>query len=222
MWWGEFKTSKDNGKTWSKATRLPDGILGPVKDKPLQLDADTILAGSSTEDGGRHVHFELSYDNGDTWTKTANIPDTGFKPIQPTLLAHTTPDGLKLQALCRTEENVLAETWSTDNGKTWSSMAATKLPNNDSGVDSVALADGRFLLVYNPTIPTDPVKGRTPLNVAISKDGITWTNILTLENSLSGQFSYPAVIQTKDGLIHITYTYKRETIKYVVIDPKSF
>ncbi len=50
----------------------------------------------------------------------------------------------------------------------------------------------------------------------------TWTDILTLENSLSGQFSYPAIIQSSDGTIHITYTYKREHIKYVVIDPKSF
>ncbi len=235
LWWGEFKTSTDNGQTWSKATRLPEGILGPVKDKPIQLPDGTIVSGSSTENGGRHVHFELSTDNGQTWTRTPNLEDgstpagagattggTKFGPIQPTFLQHPSLTGPKLQALFRTTANVIAESWSSDQGKTWSPLAATKLPNNDSGIDSLTLADGRFLLVYNPTHKEDPVKGRTPLNVAISKDGLTWTDILTLDNSLSGQFSYPAVIQSQDGLIHITYTYKRETIKYVVIDPKSF
>ena len=59
---------------------------------------------------------------------------------------------------------------------------------------------------------------RTPLNVAISKDGRTWQDILVLEKE-PGEYSYPAVIQTKDGMVHITYTWKRRRIKHVVIDP---
>ena len=77
----------------------------------------------------------------------------------------------------------------------------------------MTLADGRFLLVYNHT-----PKGRTPLNVALSKDGIDWKPALVLENE-PGEFSYPAVIQARDGLVHITYTWQRQRIRHVVVDP---
>ena len=56
------------------------------------------------------------------------------------------------------------------------------------------------------------------LNAAVSTDGKQWQAALVLENS-PGEYSYPAVIQTRDGLVHITYTWKRERIKHVVVDP---
>jgi predicted neuraminidase len=95
-------------------------------------------------------------------------------------------------------------------------MTLTDLPNPNSGTDAVTLADGRQLLVYNHN-PEN--KGRSPLNVAISKDGRQWDAALVLENEPDVQFSYPAVIQSSDGLVHITYTWKRLKIKHVVLDP---
>jgi predicted neuraminidase len=68
--------------------------------------------------------------------------------------------------------------------------------------------------VYNHT-----AKGRSPLNVSVSDDGTTWEAALILESE-PGEYSYPAVIQTSDGLVHITYTWKRQRIKHVTIDPK--
>ena len=60
------------------------------------------------------------------------------------------------------------------------------------------------------------------LNVAVSADGITWEAAALLENDQKGtEFSYPAVIQTKDGLVHITYTWKRKLIRHVVLDPQK-
>ena len=61
-------------------------------------------------------------------------------------------------------------------------------------------------------------KGRSPLNVAVSRDGVAWDAALTLERD-PGEYSYPAVIQTSDGLVHVTYTWRRERIRHVVIDP---
>jgi predicted neuraminidase len=78
----------------------------------------------------------------------------------------------------------------------------------------VTLADGRQLIVYNHT-----PKGRTPLNVALSSDGKLWAAGLVLESE-PGEYSYPAVIQAPDGLVHVTYTWKRQRIMHVVIDPK--
>jgi predicted neuraminidase len=79
----------------------------------------------------------------------------------------------------------------------------------------VTLRDGRHLIVYNHT-----AEGRTPLNVAVSREGTSWDPLLVLERE-PGEYSYPAVIQTADGLVHVTYTWKRERIKHVIIDPAS-
>jgi predicted neuraminidase len=95
----------------------------------------------------------------------------------------------------------------------------TALPNPNSGIDAITLADGRHLLVYNHSSQN---KVRTPLNVAISTDGKNWIQILTLEDEPGAQFSYPAVIQSSDGMVHITYTWKRFRIKHVVLDPRRF
>jgi alpha-L-rhamnosidase len=86
----------------------------------------------------------------------------------------------------------------------------------------VTLQDGRQLLVYNHNVRTGSKnKGRSPLNVAVSPDGKNWSAALVLEddpNAPNG-FAYPAVIQTRDGLVHITYTWERKRIKHVIVDP---
>ena len=106
--------------------------------------------------------------------------------------------------------------WSEDRGKTWGKMTLTSLPNPNSGTDAVTLRDGRQLLIYNHN---PNAKGRSPLNVAVSADGKHWQAALALEDEPGSEFSYPAVIQTSDGLVHITYTWKRRRIKHVVLDP---
>ncbi len=219
-WWGEWKKSHDDGTTWTPAERLPDGILGPIRAKPIQLPNDTMLAGSSTEHDGWRVHFERTSDLGQSWQSTGPIHDgKTFGAIQPTLLLH--PDG-RLQALCRSRQQRITETWSNDGGLSWSSLRATSLPNPSAGIDSLALADGRMLLVYNHTSSREgerPADGtRSELNLAISDDGVDWRAALLLERR-PGEFSYPAMIQGRNGRIHLSYTHRRRQIKYVEIDP---
>ena len=213
-WWGELRTSPDGGRTWSAAKILKDGILGPIKNKPVQLANGTIISPSSTESGDTppiwRIHFENSSDRGATWSSVAP-PDAGaINAIQPTIFPRI--DG-KLQALVRTQSQKIFQTFSTDDGATWSALEPTELPNPNSGIDGVTLRDWRQLLVFNRS-ETE----RTPLTVATSKDGRIWQDILVLEKE-PGEYSYPAVIQTKDGMVHITYTWKRRRIKHVVIDP---
>jgi predicted neuraminidase len=94
-------------------------------------------------------------------------------------------------------------------------MTATSLPNPSAGIDAVRLADGRFLLVYNPT-----TKGRDRLEVAVSSDGKAWRRAAVLE-AAPGEHSYPAMVQARDGRVHVTYTWRRERIKHVTIDPAA-
>jgi predicted neuraminidase len=214
-WWGMVMTSTDEGRTWSKPVRLPEGILGPIKNKPVQLANGDIISGSSSEGKeGWRVHFERSTDGGMTWTATPPLNDgKKIAAIQPSLLIHP---GDRLQALGRTRATGIFEIWSEDGGKTWGPMISTGLPNPSSGTDAVTLRDGRHLLVYNHSR-----KDRSPLNIAVSNDGKVWEAALVLEDDAKepNGFSYPAVIQTKDGLVHISYTWRRERIKHVVVDP---
>ncbi|MFN0127554.1 MAG: exo-alpha-sialidase [Verrucomicrobiales bacterium] len=226
-WWGMVKRSEDGGRTWSAAERLPDGVLGPIKNKPVRLADGTLVCPSSTEsaDGKNHwrVHFELTRDLGKTWTRV--IPPAGLpgavpvNVIQPSVLIERDPkveEDRVLIALGRSRGGKLFETQSSDGGRTWSPVVLTEVPNPSSGTDAVTLADGRHLLVYNP-VP----KGRTPLSVALSKDGRVWNDVLVLEND-PGEYSYPAVIQAADGRVHITYTWKRQRLRYVVLDPAKW
>ena len=222
QWWGEMMVSHDRGRTFGDRQRLPEGIVGPVRSKPLLLgDGKTLLCGSSTESDGWRAHFE-SVELADglpnsTWhrTKVINDPDK-VAAIQPVLLTH--PDG-RLQAICRTDAGKLASTSSTDQGRSWSAMEATDVPNPNSAVDAVTLADGRHLLVYNPTSTETGSDGRHVLSVAISDDGKTWERVADLESETGAEFCYPAVIQSPDGLVHVVYTWHRRSIKHVVIDP---
>jgi predicted neuraminidase len=116
-WWGMVKTSSDKGRTWSAAKRLPEGIIGPVKNKPYQLDDGTILSPSSTETGSRwRAHIERSVDDGKSWTIIPIDTASGFGVIQPSIIAFS--EG-RLQVLCRSQEGFVMQSSSTDNGKTW-------------------------------------------------------------------------------------------------------
>jgi predicted neuraminidase len=210
-WWGEVMTSADCGKTWSVARHLPQGILGPIKNKPVQLPCGDILAPTSSEHDGWRVHFERSSDNGATWVATPPVNDgKAIGAIQPSVLL--LKDGT-LQAVGRTRQKKVFNVRSSDGGKTWGEMALLDLSNPNSGTDAVTLKDGRHLLVYNPV-----TQGRSPLVVALSEDGTTWKEVLTLEDEPKKEFSYPAVIQAADGNVHITYTWKRLKVRHVVVD----
>lgn len=216
-WWGMLVRSKDHGQTWGEPERLPEGILGAIKNKPIQLADGTLLCPSSTEHAGWQVQMEWSKDGGKTWEKTPPLCDGKTQhAIQPTILKTKEGDKEGLEILCRTRTpgKILRAT-STDQGKTWSALEPIPLVNPNSGIDGVTLRDGRQLLVYNHTL-----RGRSPLNVAVSADGKTWQAAAVLEDQ-PGEYSYPAAIQTSDGLVHITYTWKRQRVKHVVVDPSK-
>jgi len=213
-WWGEIKESSDAGKTWSAARKLPEGFLGPAKNKPVQLENGDILCPSSTELPEWTIHMERTSDLGKTWTKTDHLNDDAIIPaIQPSLLVH---DQQHIQAIGRTWRKRIFTIESMDGGVTWGQMSLLDLPNPSSGVDAVKLTDGRFLLIYNHSETS-----RSALNLAISEDGKNWKSIGVLEDKKGEEYSYPAIIQTSDGMVHATYTWQRKYIKHVVINPMT-
>ena len=206
-WWGEYKVSTDEGETWSAMETIPRGCLGPIKNKPVIIPGGKILYPTSIEIVGKwNVYMEMSDQDLTDWEKI-EIDNNGFDAIQPSVLFHK--DGA-LQILCRSKNESVVESWSYDNGKTWSPLMPTELPNNNSGTDAVTLPNGLQLIIYNPI-----TSGRNKLAIAGSYDGKIWEKLIDIEDQPSGEFSYPAIIQDKEGNIHVTYTYNRERIKYV-------
>ncbi|MGE5568703.1 MAG: sialidase family protein [Rhodospirillales bacterium] len=216
-WTAARRFSRDRGKTWSPIEHLPAGLYGPIKNKPLVLPSGAIVSGTSVESyRAWSCWVERSTDNGVTWTRHGPIvvPDEPYGVIQPAIVP--LPGG-KLRMFVRATQRIgrICYADSSDGGLTWTAARPTTLPNPNSGIDAVALADGRIVLIYNHT-----EKGRSPLNAAVSRDGENWNTFLTLESE-PGEFSYPAVIQAADGTVHATYTWNRKKIKHLEIPLKN-
>ena len=233
-WTAARRFSTDEGQSWSLIEHLPAGIIGPVRAKPLVLPGGgpdgAIISGSSIESyRSWAVWIERSTDNGATWIKHGPLvpafpagaeppPAHGFPNfgiIQPSVIA-IGPTHLRLYARSTEQIAHICISDSYDSGQSWSKPHPIDLANPNSGIDAVALNDGlsenkRVVLVYN-----DTPHGRTPLKLAISADGDHFHNFLTLE-SQPGEFSYPAIIQTRSGDLEITYTSNRQSIRHVHI-----
>jgi len=213
-WTGVLLRSGDGGRSWSAPEWLPAGILGPVKNKPHPLPDGTLVCGTSVESYRAWACWvERTPDLGRRWTRHGPIvlPGHPFGIIQPAVFG----EGDRLAMLCRARDaGRIARAESADGGLTWSDAALLDLPQNNSGIDAVLLRDGRLLLAYN-----DTVTGRSPLNLAVSRDiGRTWAPGPVLEAG-PGEFSYPAVIQARGGTIHVAYTWRRRRIGHAALAP---
>jgi predicted neuraminidase len=142
----------------------------------------------------------ISDDGGKTWT--ASKPLAGYGSIQPSVLEKTNGT---LVAYMRENGplNKVRVSESKDRGLTWGPVGVTAIPNPGSGLDTVRLKNGHWLIVSN-----DSARGRNSLAVKISDDeGKTWKWTRHLEKHPTGSFHYPAVIQAWDGSIHCVYSY---------------
>jgi predicted neuraminidase len=224
-WTGARLYSTDEGKTWSAPEHLPAGLLGPIKDKPLVLPDGTIISGTSVESyTSWAVWIDRSTDNGKTWTKFGPITVSSAPPksstpnheehgiIQPAVVS-LGKNHLRLYARSTSDIGRICAADSLDNGVTWTQAHPLDLPNPNSGIDAVGLRDGRVVLIYN-----DTTRGRTPLNLAISPDGEHFKMFSTLEDE-PGEYSYPAIIQGKNGDLLMTWTWNRKRIRFARLPP---
>ena len=210
--WTECKVycmkSDTMGRSWGERGVLRDELGWMTRNKPLHLSNGDILL-PVYDERNWHSMAMISEDGGETWNTYGDL-SSPKGVIQPTVVQRG--DG-SLLMLMRSRDGEIWCSTSDDLGRTWEGAHPTNLPNPNCGVDMVRLHSGNIVLVYN-----DTRRGRTPLTVALSTDeGETWRYKRDLETE-EGEYSYPAVIQTRDGGIHITYTYRRVSIMHVEVD----
>jgi len=206
----KYRISTDGGHTFGPERILREELGWMVRNKPIDLANGDLLLPLYDERNWSSL-MDISTDDGATWAPSAPLAGQGGN-IQPTVVQLS--DG-SLLAFMRTgsPHHLLWKSTSRDNGRTWSPLVETDFPNPNSACDMVRLRNGHLALVWN-----DSPRDRSPLTVALSSDeGRTWPYRRHLETA-RGEFSYPAVIQTCDGLIHVTYTYRRTSIKHVAFN----
>lgn len=209
---GHEPTAEEHKKLALFRERLADKLyqrLGwQVRCKPTVLPSGRILLPLYSDTFSFSL-MAISDDNGETWT--ASQPLMGYGNIQPTVLRRD--DGTLVASMRENGPlNKIRISESKDDGMHWGPVGVLPLPNPGAGVDAVRLANGHWVLVYN-----DLVEGRNSLAVSISTDeGRSWavetgqsppTQTRHLEHEPTGSYHYPAVIQSKDGLIHVVYSY---------------
>jgi predicted neuraminidase len=210
-WSAARRFSTDDGKTWSAVEHLPAGIYGPIRAKPLVFPDGVVVSGTSVESyHSWSAWIERSTDNGATFTRIGPITVAGKGIIQPSVIALSATH-LRFYARSDAATKKICIADSYDRGVTWTQARALDLPNPNSGIDAVALRDGRIVLVFN-----NSDFARTPLDLAVSTDGEHFRIFATLEDQ-PGEYSYPAMIQASDGDLRITFTWQRRKIRYARI-----
>ena len=201
------RVSRDLAATWGSVELLRAETGWVTGCKPIRLPNGIILLPMYVETGGAFVW--RSEDEGATW-QMSNVINTPHGIIQPSLAPLS--DG-RLLMLLRTYERSGGTVWqsfSNDVGRTWTAPTRTELYNPNARLDVCRLESGRLALAFN-----DSPDSRTPLTLALSEDdGVTWPIRAHVETE-PGEFSYPALIQTGDGLLHLAYTYRRTHIAHV-------
>lgn len=222
-----LKRSQDHGEHWSQEEILPTGIVGPTKNKPLFTLGGDLISPSSVEMGEPEDPLKATacwieiLEGGTHWKKIGplELAERKFGVIEPALFFDK--EG-KLRMLCRDRARRVGgkgSIWmaiSEDEGRHWSDLKQTDLPNPDSGLDVVDLGQGKLILLYNHSHTE-----RYPLHLTVSLDGgDMWSKPLVLDE----KGEVPSGILGKDGLVHITYAREsgpdgQRRIKHIVVNP---
>ncbi len=182
---------------------------------PQELPSGRILV-PMYSDGYSFGIMAISDDGGYTWT--ASEPIIGYGCIQPSVVRKV--DGT-LVAYLRDNGPPPKRahiSFSKDDGMTWTPARDTDIPNPGTSLEVIRLRSGAWIMVYN-----DLEQGRYSLVAALSDDeGATWKWKRHLDGNpgrkLPNQYHYPSVMQSSDGMIHVTYSFfepQGKAIKHV-------
>jgi predicted neuraminidase len=173
--------STDEGETWSTPQRL---ITSPflnistlVRNAPVQYGDGTL---------GFPVYHEfiskfgelLRLDGRGAVIDKQRLTPGGSGALQPVLLAQGKDEATVLMRYSGPPPHRAVSVITSDGGQHWSAPNKLGLPNPDSAISAVVLADGRILAVLN-----NIEEGRNELSLMVSADkGVTWKEVYQLED----------------------------------------
>jgi predicted neuraminidase len=209
--------SADRGATWAPAERL---TLSPffnlaelVKNAPVALADGGWAIPIYHELAGTFAEVLWLHEDSGNVRATKSRMSAGWFGYQPAL---TALDGERALAILRDDGGAHAVSLasSDDAGRSWTEPRSLDLPNPDAGLDGIRLRDGRLLMAFN-----DSATGRENLRLALSADeGRSWRRIATLAEEPGADFSYPFLVQGRDGVVHLVYSWQRKSIKHVTFN----
>jgi predicted neuraminidase len=218
--WAGYAPKYDEMITTAANDPVKRSIGWMTRIKPLLIGENRIVL-PLYSDGFNLSITAISDDRGETWHP--GLPIVGRGPIQPALIQRKNGDIMAFMRDSGDDPPQVQKSISKDQGETWSAALKTTIPNTAS-VELLTLKDGRVAFVGN-----DLYDGRHRLQLFLSKDeGETWYQKFPLEEVAPGKgsFSYPSLIQSADGFIHLSYSYQKESknksIKHVVLDPAKW
>jgi predicted neuraminidase len=133
--------------------------------------------------------------------------------IQPSIVVCNSHAAIAFYRNC-SDDRAVGVAFTSDTGATWTKPRLLGLPNPDSALSALLLSEGRILLAFN-----DSKRTRHNLSLAVSSDGgAKWMRIGEIENDLEEEFSYPYMMRSLDGRIHLVYTWRRKRIKHLVFN----
>lgn len=205
------RRSYDLGRTWGEAEDLCLATGWMLRSRPIKLGPGRWLLPAYDEVRWRSIILH-SENDGRTWTPSQPIEsDPGN--IHACLIPGAV--GGELMTYCRSG-GIGGWTWLTrslDGGWTWDRPQPTAIPNPNSGLDVIRMQAGPLIMAYNNS-HTD----RSPLCLIVSHDdGESWSLPRTVARG-NGEFSYPTLLEGAKGLVRMTYTDRRETIRYAEFD----
>ncbi len=213
----DYKTSHDGGKSWSRRDRLAGGWLSfghLPRNKALRISQNRFLLPVYREFTSNYGYVvDLVLKDGKIQSQK-NLVIPGSDHIQPSLV-RLSPTKVGAYLRAKKAKRILFSTLDLMTMK-FSPVVATSLPNPDASVDAISDGQGRVILAYN-----DSETGRTPLSLAISENGFTFTKLRDFRSE-AGSFGYPTLLRTSDGLIHLTYSYNRDSIAHEVFKPEKY
>ncbi|OUS76678.1 hypothetical protein B1748_11335 [Paenibacillus sp. MY03] len=229
------RISADRGHTWSDPEIMFDGPGFFLRHPVVIMDnGNWLLPAYYCKEEDEYAIVFISGDQGNTWTEHT-IPEVSRR-VQMSVVS--LPDGSLFAMFRSRDSDRIYTSRSHDYGVTWTAPERSELPNNNSSMQVVRLINNHLALIYNPASlennnfrwyekngQTLKKALRTPLTIAISQDeGETWPRKLDLqvadqeywENEIG--YSYPSILQSRDGAIHVAFTYLRKGIKYYKLD----
>ena len=215
--WAEYAPKYDDMIIEATKNSVLRSIGWMTRIKPLILESGRIIL-PLYSDGYNFSLCAISDDNGDSWRPSK--PIVGRGPIQPALALRKNGDIVAYMRDSGDAPPRVHKSISHDNGDSWDYTVKPDIPNTAS-VELLVLKDGRWAFVGN-----DIMDGRYRVVLMLSDDeGETWKWKEYLENGDKdggGSYSYPSLIQTPDGMLHITYSSRtgenEKSIKHLVVD----